>query len=349
MQLRHRFVGISLVALVSMSAASLLHAQGVGSLPPADPPIPLPGPIVQPPCKVNIPTPYPSPVPIMPGLEAAVPIEIPVKPPEYPDCNNGSWYGAGPDIHIQGPHLGDVNIHYGKISLPGPKVHVNVENNIDVSYSEEYYSGHSSGVFYGGGGGYVAPNVGTAPSSIMLAGQPEMVTETVEEQVPTEEEYCEDVVTETIESRAIQAICLDDRGTPHPAARPDPGQSVPANWSGELFRCVAGSQMQVTLTKLGQDNATPAKTFDCKKGEALRIERDGRLHCARQQPRRECNERSLLRRHGPGVKTIHMSVPHKTCVPKTRTVMKTITKEVQVERPVAPTPLALNGGVGQGF
>ena len=202
----------------------------------------------------------------------------------------------------------------------------------------------SSGVFF-------QPNP-VAPSVIEgLNLGTELVTQTVTEQVPKTENFCVDQVRETVETRTVQAVCIDDKGTPHPASRLDPSISVDTGFSGELFRCMAGTTMQVTL---GDANAganmtfANAQTFSCAKGEALAHFPGGDLRCVAQSEERDCNERSLLRRHGPGLKTLTVRTTQKVCVPQTRTTMETITREVQVEQPIVGGALILDGGVGQG-
>lgn len=49
-----------------------------------------------------------------------------------------------------------------------------------------------------------------------------------------------------------------------------------------------------------------AWTETCAAGEALRYA-DGEVSCAPQEERRPCNERSLLRRFGPGEKIIRLN------------------------------------------
>ena len=144
--------------------------------------------------------------------------------------------------------------------------------------------------------------------------------------------------------RPVQAVCVDDRGVPHPASQVDSSDRVPDGYQGELFRCMAGTSMQVTLGSVENGSASFAhgETFACQKGEALVHHRDGRLTCAPQTPERSCNERSLLRRHGAGIKLIQSRVEARTCIPRTRTVTKT------VEREAGGQAMVFDGGVGQG-
>ena len=93
----------------------------------------------------------------------------------------------------------------------------------------------------------------------------------------------------------IQAICLDDTGTPHPASQVFGGRDVANDYAGEIFRCMSGTHiMRVTIE---------GRTFDCAAEQALWYE-NRQVTCKAQIPRRPCNERSLLRRFGPGDKMV---------------------------------------------
>ena len=54
------------------------------------------------------------------------------------------------------------------------------------------------------------------------------------------------------------------------------------------------------------------RTVVCQKGEALWREAAGQLVCRAQRPARDCNERSLLRRYGAGIKLVSSAT--RTCV-----------------------------------
>ena len=93
----------------------------------------------------------------------------------------------------------------------------------------------------------------------------------------------------------IQAICLDDTNNPHPASQTFGDKNVPNDYSGEIFRCMSGTRiMRVTIE---------GHTFDCQAGQALWYENRA-VTCKTQIARRPCNERSLLRRFGPGDKMV---------------------------------------------
>ena len=104
---------------------------------------------------------------------------------------------------------------------------------------------------------------------------------------------------------AVQAVCLDDKDVPHPASQVSPGRDVAGGYSGELFRCIAGSRMQYVLGSFaGEARFEHGQTVVCRKGDALWRDLGGRLQCRPQTPARDCNERSLLRRYGAGIKVV---------------------------------------------
>ena len=284
-------------------------------------------------------------------------------------CSGGMCGSPPPSMHPGGGHGGQCckgpkgpRVHIPGVHVSGPNVmvhgsHVSVHQGSIVSNTQSYLNtsivgSHESSVVVGGGGGYF-PSQGIAATSIgqlNVEGGEETFLETVTEKVPTTEEYCEDKLTIKTVTRPVQAVCIDDKGVPHPASRVDASDRVPAAYHGELFRCMAGTSMQVTLGNVENGTASFAhgETFACRKGEALVHGRGGHLKCAPQTPQRDCNERSLLRRHGPGIKMVEAKLKAKTCVPRTRTVMKTVERQVERVRESKPQSMFFDGGVGQG-
>ncbi|MFX8466429.1 hypothetical protein ABTL61_19530, partial [Acinetobacter baumannii] len=66
--------------------------------------------------------------------------------------------------------------------------------------------------------------------------------------------------------------------------------------------------MQYTVADFsGQADFTRGQTIVCQKGEALYHSASGGLQCRPQTPARDCNERSLLRRFGAGIKVMALS------------------------------------------
>lgn len=205
--------------------------------------------------------------------------------------------------------------------------------------------------FIGGGGGYYA-NPGVSQSTINgLTVEGGFETRLVEEDVLGVEEVCVDKIVEEFKVRPVQALCIDDRNTPHPASRVENELSVDGRFNGEIYRCIAGTRMQVTLGEMvnGAASFEKGETFSCGKGEALFHSRGGVLQCRPQTPERDCNERSLLRKFGPGIKLVSMPVKKTICEPTKRQTVTKIVKEVRVPRPVSTSNLVLDGGVGQGY
>lgn len=263
-------------------------------------------------------------------------------------CCGGGNKGHGvivPGVNVAGPN----------VTVTGPSVTVNHGSHMSSTQTflntNVVSSGHSS-VIVSGGGGYFAAQ-GVAPSSVgalAVTGGDEHYTETVIEKVPVTEEFCAEKISFKETLRPVQAVCIDDKGVPHPASRIDASKQVSDHYKGELFRCMAGTSMQVTLgdAKDGSISFAHGETFTCRKGEALVHKPGGSLACAPQAPQRSCNERSLLRRHGPGVKLIRARTKMKTCVPQQRTVMKSVEKQVQRVKASKAQPIVFDGGVGQG-
>jgi hypothetical protein len=117
----------------------------------------------------------------------------------------------------------------------------------------------------------------------------------------------------------IQAFCFDDKMAPHPASQVTPDRNIDDLYEGELYRCIAGTHMQVTIADFKQDiSFAGGQTLTCRKGEALYHyagapggKGGARLECRAQKPARDCNERSLLRRFGAGIKILSMTVTEK--------------------------------------
>ena len=137
---------------------------------------------------------------------------------------------------------------------------------------------------------------------------------------------------------AIQAVCLDDKDVPHPASQVTPGQDVAEGYTGELFRCIAGAHMQYVMAAYrGEARFDHGQTVVCGKGEALWRDVGGKLQCRPQAPARDCNERSLLRRYGAGIKILRASVAAQCVEYRTETVQAQATSQGSLQ---------LDGGVG---
>jgi hypothetical protein len=225
-----------------------------------------------------------------------------------------------PGVRIGGPHISVGGSHFqgGDISVT---TNIAVSNSVQASAFAS--AAASQQTFIGGGGGLYAPSPmtpGFIDSLNVIGGEAERsITRT----------------REIVSERIIQAVCIDDRNMPHPASRVSPDDAAPATFRGELFRCMAGTAMQVTLGRLENGKATfdGGETLSCAKGEAL-VHEDGRLMCRTQRQEASCNERSLLRRYGPGLKRI--------------TMRSVETYEEKVQERATLRNMTIDGGVGQG-
>ncbi len=254
-------------------------------------------------------------------------------PPPTPCCT----HPGGPVIGTPSINIGAPNVHVGGTTVNVGGVNVNTSVNVNVSANA--YAGATatasarSGatIIYGGGGYYAGGSApaATALTGLRLAGESEY------------ESYEEERSRWVEEWRVVRAVCVDDGGTPHPASRVESDERVGVSYTGEIYRCMAGTAMQVTIGWLheGEYDWNEAATIACRKGEALRHEPGGRLYCETQEPRRNCNERSLLRRYGPGVKLVFMR--------REEHYTERVRHEVERERRerVSMT-LMLDGGVG---
>lgn len=268
--------------------------------------------------------------------------------PPPPPSSNCCHVPRNVVVNVPGVSVATANVNVAATSniVTAAGVSTTLSSGVVVS------SGGSTGVsFLGGGGGYYS-NPGVAQSTITgLAVDGGHETRLIEEAIRGTEEYCVDRIVEESKTRPVQALCIDDRNTPHPASRVDGELSVSGNYNGELYRCVAGTHMQITLGDMidGKANFDTGETFSCAKGEALYHSRGGVLQCRLQIAERNCNERSLLRKFGPGVKLVNMPVKKTICEPAKRETITKVVKEVKVPRPVVAGDLVLDGGVGQGF
>jgi len=192
---------------------------------------------------------------------------------------------------------------------------VNVTVNANVTAVAVSGAGSRAGaVVYGGGGGGGGGYVGPGTTGIIQGLNVEGALKKKQVAYEAKRTRTRRVV--------IRAYCVDDRDTPHPASQVFAGEEVADGYDGELYRCIAGTRMQWTVIEweLRASNQG-GKSYFCGKNESLYYEqglaggpeggpaveggsRAGRVACRPQRPARDCNERSLLRRFGAGVKVI---------------------------------------------
>jgi len=263
--------------------------------------------------------------------------------------------GKGHQVSMPGVSVAGANVRVNSpsIAVSGAGVAFGQTSFVDTRLSVVESQRFDDRQFLQGGGFYSESNA-IAPSAVdglIIEGNEESYLETVTEQVPTTQTTCVNQGGMMSALRPVQAFCIDDKGTPHPASRPSSAERVDTNFEGEIFRCMAGTTMQVVVGERdglagGMSDLHETTGFSCAKGEALVHRRGGELVCKPQIPQRNCNERSLLRRNGPGAKLVYTHVPA-ACVPTTTTVMQTVTRQVERMRPAKTAPMIFDGGVGQ--
>jgi hypothetical protein len=239
------------------------------------------------------------------------------------------------NINVGGPNIGGLKVGVGGPVFGGNNINIGGPTFIGGS-SNVFGGGGGGNVYVGGGGGSFSSPAPTSPGIIEamnVGGGQQAVSEQFQESRS---------VTETM---AIRAVCMDDRGMPHPASRTDGDQNIAATFNGEVFRCMAGTRMEVTMGKVvnGQPVFDGGRTMSCAKGQALAYSTAagsaGNLVCVAQAARAECNERSLLRRFGPGIKYAMV----------TRTETVTSTRQAAQSNVVSlRSSMFVDGGVGQG-
>jgi hypothetical protein len=187
-----------------------------------------------------------------------------------------------------------------QINFPG--VNINIGSTVVASANAQSLAvsagaaGAQTSVF-GGGGGYWS--MGEGPVGVIQGLDVEGAL--VPKRVAYEAERTK------IRIVVIQAVCIDDKEVPHPASQVTPDREIDEHYEGELYRCIAGTHMQATLADYhGQISFEHGELINCAKGEALSRFGDGKVACKPQLPARDCNERSLLRRFGAGVKIVKM-------------------------------------------
>ena len=155
-------------------------------------------------------------------------------------------------------------------------------------------AGAESVVFVGGGGGggFYSPPVPTGVLQLNVDGGKRM------------KRVAYEASREVFKKVVIRAVCIDDRQVPHPASQIGPDRDIGEAYDGEIYRCLAGSFLQVTWAEwLDKADFEGGKTIVCKKGEALWYGA-GEMKCRPASRQRDCFERSLLRRFGAGIKVL---------------------------------------------
>ena len=240
------------------------------------------------------------------------PCEDDCQPPP-PECEDGEYCPPNIDIDI------DVGAEAEASAIARAQGRV---DSFSISRGERSTIGFGRG--YGGNSvAYAAP---TVINNIVVHGPARVV------RVPYQERR-------RMERRVvIQAVCIDARSVPHPASRIRPDRDIRDDYVGELYRCIAGSWLQVTWADYegGDFNFDGGQTITCREREALYHGPGGLVECRPQTEERDCFERSLLRRHGAGVFVLTM----------VREEMYEEYREETVVETYSGMSLVLDGGVG---
>jgi hypothetical protein len=233
-------------------------------------------------------------------------------PPPANDCGCDTGHGGGD----HGGHGGNVNVTVNTV------VNANAASNASgtgsgVGTGTGTGTGSGSGMGFGSGlglangfgsgtgfgAGYGSGASGPGFSSGVVSSLPDFAVETAPARTKRQVAY-EATRTKTIKI-IIEAFCLDDKGEPHPASQVFPEKDVENDYEGELYRCIAGTRMQYIMADFNEKTSFDGgKTITCDKDQALYHTKDAKLECRRQAPARDCNERSLLRRFGAGIKIL---------------------------------------------
>jgi len=291
----------------------------------------------------------------------------PAPPPKPPTCNTCG--GGNHNINIPG-----INVYVAPSVVVNANVSANVNNSINVnaqnnassintasafggatanawananSGSNATATGGSAATGYGTGFGYGACCGGGGQSFYSPPMATGMIQGLVVEnrQVPRTRRVAYEASRTRTRKVVIQAYCLDDRDVPHPASQVTPDRDIDDLYDGELYRCIAGARMQYVVADFnGRISFDGGQTIVCAKNEALYHSPGGRdgapqVSCRPQKPARDCNERSLLRRFGAGVKILAMVTTEKYTAYREETVMEASAQTVI-------TTMSLDGGVG---
>jgi len=182
--------------------------------------------------------------------------------------------------------------HGHPVPIPGVQININLLNSVVVNANAQAAaSGSASGqaaattLVYGGGGGgggSMGPGATSLIQNLVVGGG--------------EAQRSAFEATRTkIKKVIIQASCMDDKDVPHPASQVTPDRDI------------AGTHMQYVFADFnGQIAFDHGQTVICGKFQALYHSPGGQVECRAQRPARDCNERSLLRRFGAGIKILTM-------------------------------------------
>ena len=235
-------------------------------------------------------------------------------PPTPPCCDNG----ARTSVHV---NVSSVTVAIANASSSAGAGSGSGSGAGAGAGSVTYYGG-------GGGGGGYSPPMSTGMIQGLYVDAGRRMKKTAYE------------ATRTRTRRVvIQAFCIDDRDIPHPASQVTPDRDIDGAYDGELYRCLAGAYLSATIADYdGKVDFSGGKTLVCRKGDALAHLPGGKVECRPQRPGRDCNERSLLRRFGAGIKVLTMVM--------TETYTAYREEEERSSETSVTTAMSLDGGVG---
>ncbi len=233
----------------------------------------------------------------------------PPTPPSYPCCQP-----PGHTVNVPG-----VTVNVAASVVVNANVSAQASAGAAASGSGQaavFFSGGSSGSFVGPGVGSVVQNLNVDNGGLRRSAYEASRTK----------------ITKVV----IQAVCIDDKDIPHPASQVTPDRDILDGYEGELYRCIAGTHMQYVWSEyMGKIAFDHGQTVNCAKAQALWHSPGGKVECRPQRPARDCNERSLLRRFGAGVKILTMI-----------TVERYTDYREEATQASSSSSLSLDGGVG---
>ena len=244
------------------------------------------------------------------------------------DCNNGCHDHPKPPVHQPKPPkpprperpTPPANNFNVNVNVHATATAISTANATANAASASNGGSEGDTFFFGGGGSNIIATPGF-PVIQRLNVQGDTVRTAIKEKRTVHKQV------------VVQAFCLDARQMPHPASRLNPDVEIGETFRGELFRCIAGTRLQATYADyMGKVAFDGGQTMDCAKGQALYLE-NGALSCRTQTAQRNCFERSLLRRHGAGVKIFKMTKVEEYASFKEEIV-------------ASQSEIALDGGVG---
>ena len=267
-----------------------------------------------------------------PPTNCCAPPPPPPRPPAPPACGNSC--GGGHNINVPG-----VKVYVGGSVIVNANASATATSNASAGAGSGAGASAGSTVYYGGGthGGYYSGPMSTGYIQGLNVEMGEACCRTAR----TSYEATRTKFTRVV----IRAVCLDDRDVPHPASQVTPDRDIDNGYDGELYRCIAGARLQYMVGEYDSSidishGGRGGQSYICAKNDALYFApgaQGGAVSCRPQRPARDCNERSLLRRYGAGIKVLTMMT----------TERYTAYREEKVRESSSSTlSLSLDGGVG---